>query len=293
MSGGQAFTDPGNEGLVGVDLFGATHPGRVRTANEDQFFVATMRKSMRVLQTSLEDVRVFEPLRDADAYLLVVADGASGIAGARQASTAAVETIAQHIGETIGCYYTFDVDKEQEFLTQLREGVERAHRRVLELETDAARGPATTLTMVTLLWPRAYVVHVGDSRAYYLRGGRLRQLTQDQTAYEQLLDDGKMTEEEAEPLKGRLKNMLTGALGAQIKPSIGLIDLEPGDTLLLCSDGLTAHLADSDIAGILGASGSAEESCRRLVDLTLERGARDNVTVVVGRFAAPEHARGS
>jgi protein phosphatase len=142
--------------------------------------------------------------------------------------------------------------------------------------------------MVALIWPRAYVIHVGDSRAYYLRGGRLRQLTRDQTAYEDLLDQGLINEDEGQDagLKSRLKNVLTSALGAQIKPSTGLIDLEPGDGLLLCTDGLTRHVSDNEIAGILGAGAGAEASCRRLVDLTLERGARDNVTVIVGRFAA-------
>ena len=80
--------------------------------------------------------------------------------------------------------------------------------------------------------------------------------------------------------------MLTSAIGAEVEASIGLIDLDPGDTVLLCTDGLTKHVPDDEIAGILGAGASAERSCRRLVDLTLERGARDNVTVIVGRVAA-------
>jgi PPM family protein phosphatase len=279
-------TAAGQGPFASIDIFGMTHPGKVRTANEDQFFVATLHKSMRVQQTSLDDLKAFAGLQDLSAYLLVVADGASGMAGAKQASTTAVETLAKHIGETIGCYYNFDVDKEQEFLTQLQDAVERAHQQVLALDPHAEHGPATTLTMVALLWPRAYVVHVGDSRAYYLRSGRLRQLTQDQTAYEKVLDDGMMTEEQAAGLKNRLKSMLTSALGSAMKPSIGLIDLEAGDTLLLCSDGLPLHVTDSDIAGLLGTGVRAEDSCRRLVDLALERGARDNVTVVVGRFAA-------
>ena len=289
MSDGHQITAPHDEPIAGVDIFGMTHPGKVRTANEDQFFVATLHKSMRVQQTSLDDLSGFARLHDASAFLLVVADGASGMAGARQASTTAVETLAQHIGEMIGCYYNFDVDREEAFLTQLQDAVERAHQQVLKLDPYADHGPATTLTMVALLWPRAYVVHVGDSRAYYLRGGRLRQLTQDQTFYEQMLDEGTISAQQAEDtgLAPKLKKVLTSALGAQITPSAGLIDLQGGDVLLLCTDGLTIHLPDSDIAGILEAGASAEESCRRLVDLTLERGARDNVTVIVGRCAAP------
>ena len=290
MPGNRDVTASNEELRAGIDVFGTTHPGKARIQNDDQFFIATLHKSMRVQQTSLDDLSAFTRLQGASAYLLVVADGASGMLGARQASTTAVETIAQHIGEMIGCYYNFDVDMEQEFLNQLQNAVERAHDKVRGLDPFAAQGSATTLTMMALLWPRAYVVHVGDSRAYYLRGGRLRQLTQDQTAYEQLLDDGTMSEQQAEECSGlthRLKNVLTSAIGGQIKPSIGLVDLQAEDVLLLCTDGLTQHVPDSDVARILGASASAEESCRRLVDLALERGALDNVAVIVGRCAAP------
>jgi len=143
--------------------------------------------------------------------------------------------------------------------------------------------------MVALVWPRAYIVQVGHSRAYFLREGRLRQLTRDQTAYEDVLDHGVSTEEQLERsgLQTQLRNTLSSAIGAQIKPVIGLVDLQAGDVLLLCTDGLNRHVPDDDIAGILGISASAEESCRRLIDLTLERGARDNVTAIVARFQAP------
>jgi serine/threonine protein phosphatase PrpC len=272
----------GEGALASIDVFGMTHPGKVRMANEDQFFIATLHKSMRVKHTSLDNLAALARQHGSSAYLLVVADGVGGITGGRLASGTAVETLAEHIGQTIGCFYNFDVDKEHEFLEQLERAVERSHERIREELGRDGRGPATTLTMIALLWPRAYIVHVGDSRAYYLRGGRLRQLTRDQTAYEELVDQGVMTEEQAR--RAGLKSVLTSALGAQIKPSIGLIDLQAGDVLLLCTDGLTKHVPDDDIGTILAAEGSAELACRRLVALTLDRGAGDNVTVVVGRF---------
>ena len=88
-------------------------------------------------------------------------------------------------------------------------------------------------------------------------------------------------------MRRRFQHVLTSAVGVGIAPSIGLVDLQAGDALLLCTDGLTKHVPDDDIARILGEGGNAEESCRRLVDLTLERGATDNVTVIVARFATP------
>ena len=283
VSDDQGFTVPSEELHASIDVFGTTHPGSVRTTNEDQFFVASLHKSMRVRQTSLEDLAPFTRLHGSFAYLLVVADGVGGIKGGKQASGTAVEALAGQIGETIGCYYNFDVDKEHEFLEQLESAVERAHERVREVLARDGRGPATTLTMVALVWPRAYVVHVGDSRVYYLRAGRLKQLTRDQTAYEELVDQGVMTEEQAR--RAGLRNVLTSALGAQIKPSLGLVDLEAGDALLLCTDGLTKHVSDDEIALMLGAAESAEATCKRLVEITLARGATDNVTVIVGRFA--------
>jgi protein phosphatase len=267
-----------------LDVFGVTHPGRVRIANEDQFFIASMHKSMRVRQTSLGALADVAGRQDSSAFLLVVADGVGGIAGGQLASGTAVAALAEHIGRTIGCYYNFDVERENEFLEQLEHAVEASHERVRAELGREGRGPATTLTMVALVWPRAYIVHVGDSRAYYLRGGRLRQLTRDQTAYEELVDQGVMTEEQAR--RAGLRSVLTSALGAQIRPATGLVDLEPGDALLLCTDGLTKHVPDDDIAAILAAAESAETTCGRLLEVTLARGASDNVTVIVCRCAA-------
>jgi protein phosphatase len=273
-----------------MDIFGATHRGKVRPANEDQFLIASLHKSMRVHHTSLDDLGAFARLSGSTAYLLVVADGLGGHRDGQLASGTAVTTIAAHLGETIGCCFSFDVDEEHAFLSQLEGAVTRAHRQVLLRHpgNGDGRGPATTLTMVALMWPRAYIVHVGDSRAYYLRGGRLHQLTRDQTAYEQLVDAGVVNEVPpgSPDIQSRMKHVLTSAIGFEITPSIGLVDLEPGDVLLLCTDGLVKHLPDADIAGILGEGGSAEDGCRRLVDVTLERGASDNVTAIVGRFAA-------
>ncbi len=286
MSHSHDVVAPGGQSAASIDVFGLTHAGKVRKVNEDHFLVSSLQKSMRVLSTSLEDQSVFARCRGSSAYLLVVADGLGGMGGGRQASGTAVETLAQHIAETIGCYYNFDVESEHDFLNRLQDAVERADEQVRERRASDEDRSATTLTMIAVAWPRAYVVHVGDSRAYYLRGGRLRQLTRDQTAYEELVDEGAVPEDEAGQPRSRLRDVLTSAVGFEMKPSIGLVDLKAGDVLLLCTDGLTKHVPDADIAGILGAGGSAEESCRRLVDLTLERGARDNVTVIVARFAA-------
>ena len=189
--------------------------------------------------------------------------------------------MTRFITHAAGCYYSADVDEEQEFLDQLEQSVRRCHDSlVADYGTDP--GPATTLTMVSLIWPRAYIVHIGDSRCYYLRDGVLKQITRDQTMGEVVLDQGLLSEEEV--AQRGLDHILTSAIGAEITPSIGLIDLEPGDTLLLCTDGLTKHVTDDAARDVLDSGGTAEEACRRLVDAALEDGGSDNVTVVVSRM---------
>ena len=153
---------------------------------------------------------------------------------------------------------------------------------VVEEEVDKN---ATTLTMVMLMWPRAYLVHVGDSRALYLSNGVLRPLTRDQTMGEFLIDAGAMTEEDVK--RGSLGGTLYSALGGtDMTPSVGLIDFIAGDVLLLCSDGLTKHVDDARVSAVLGKNVSAEAMCTELLDAALTGGGSDNVTVIVARMGA-------
>jgi PPM family protein phosphatase len=268
---------------VRVDASGLTDVGHKRKANEDHFVIVSLQKTAQVRQTSLEDPRVFDRLRGPEALLFVVADGVGGRPGGALASQTAVTSLVEYIGQAAGCFHNLDVDRENEFLEQLEAGVHQAHRRIVAEHGGGGEGPATTLTMATLVWPRAYIVHAGDSRAFYLRKGLLRQLTRDQTTGEYMVDAGAWTEEQARaaPIAGAL----VSALGAdELTPAVGLVDLRPGDVLLLCTDGLTRHVSDERIAAILGGANSAEAACRELVDAALAGGGSDNVTVVVARM---------
>jgi protein phosphatase len=266
---------------VRVDAAGLTDVGRKRKANEDHFVIVSLQKSAQVRQTSLEDPRVFDRLRGPEALLFVVADGVGGRPGGAIASQTAVTSLVEYISQAAGCFHNLDADRENEFLEQLEAGVREAHQRIVA-EHGGREGPATTLTMATLVWPRAYIVHAGDSRAFYLRKGLLRQLTRDQTTGEYMVDAGAWTEEQARaaPMAGAL----VSALGAdELTPVVGLVDLRPGDILLLCTDGLTRHLSDQRIAAILESASDAQSACRALVDAALAEGGSDNVTVVVAR----------
>jgi serine/threonine protein phosphatase PrpC len=125
-------------------------------------------------------------------------------------------------------------------------------------------------------------VHVGDSRAYHMRGNRLERLTRDQTMGAYLVHERGMTEQQAE--QGGFNNVLSSAIGAQdMTPAVSSISLEQGDCLLLCTDGLTKHVSEDRISSVLRDAENAENGCRTLVDLALAGGGRDNVTVVVAQ----------
>ena len=277
--GTETLTPPAQ--LTRLDAFGLSHPGKVRPANEDHFAIMTLQKSVQLRGTNLQDTSILDRVRRPEVHLLVVADGVGGAAGGKIASGVAVRAVVEYLAEAVGCVQDFDVDREQAFLDHLSRAVERGHERLKEM-FQTQGGPATTLTMVTLLWPRAYVVHVGDSRGYYARNGRLRQFTRDQTMGDYLVDIGAVTEQHAQ--KAGLYNVLSSAVGGDLVPTVGIVDMADGDVLLLCTDGLTKHVPDERIGQLL-ASGSAESVAQSLVDAALQGGGSDNVTVIVAKPA--------
>lgn len=269
--------------LSPIDVVGLSHTGIVPEENQDHFVVARMKKVVEVTSTNLDQERLASRLRGGEAWLMAVADGVGGRAGGAEASSSAVETTLEYLGQATGCYHRFDVDEEAKFIEKMELAVQAAHDALRSENGDTQWAPATTLTMVMLVAPRAYIVHVGDTRAYYLRGDRLMQLTRDQTFGQYLLDSGAMTETQvAESPMGKT---LASAVGSsEVHPAVGLIDLEAGDTLLLCSDGLTKHVSNDDVLRMLRDATSAQQACSALVEAALAGGGSDNISVVVARF---------
>jgi protein phosphatase len=263
-----------------LESFGLSHVGKVREGNEDHFVIASLQRSLEIRQTNLEDRAVLDPLCGPKAYLYAVADGVGGQDGGRLASGITIRTIVEYLFETVGSYHAVAPGQEHAFLDPLREAVKRAHDKLLATFGLPQGGPATTLTIVLVVWPEAFVVHVGDSRAYHLRNDELRRLTRDQTMGAYLVDEYAMTEQQVE--QGGFNNVLSSAVGAQeMAPTVSALTLEPGDALLLCTDGLTKHVPEERLASVLSAMPGPESGCRELVDLALAEGGRDNVTVVV------------
>lgn len=266
-----------------IESFGMSHTGNVRQVNEDHFVTAALQRAVQVRQTNLDDTHVFDRLSGPRAYLFAVADGVGGSAGGRVASAIAVATIVEYLGEVVGAYNGYGADYAKDFPEHLRVAVERAHEHLVEtFRLRNHGGPATTLTLVMIVWPRAYIVHVGDSRVYHLRGEKLRRLTRDQTVGEVLVSQHGMPKEQAE--QAGLFNVLASAVGARdMTPAVDYMPLEHGDVLLLCTDGLTKHVNDARIGEVLIQSPDAETGCRSLIDLALGGGGSDNVTAVVAK----------
>lgn len=268
---------------VTIDSFGITDKGKVREKNEDNFLIVDITKSVEVKHSSLSADSLKNRFGAAGGYLFVVADGVGGGPEGDRASEDAIKALLGYVTETVGCFNTYSTAKEHDLFEKLEETVRRVHENLLaEHEGQRGSAPATTLTMVLLIWPRAYLVHVGDSRAYVRRHGKMQQLTRDQTFGEYMVNIGAWTEEQAS--RARPASTLSSAIGGtELTPVVGLVDLNPGDSLMLCTDGLTKHVNDDAIEAILGNSGSSESMGKALLERALDDGGTDNVAVIVVR----------
>lgn len=235
-----------------MQVYSRTHKGLVRPTNQDAVLIHD--------------------------HLIGVADGMGGQLGGEVASNLAVQVVDAMLANKTPSE------------TALRIGVEAANRRVYEKQRFdfKLKGMGTTLT---LLWEtdlHMLVAHVGDSRGYRLRGGKLAVMTEDHSLVGELLRSRTITQEEAKTHPYR--NVITRAIGtaALVEVDIARLDKRPGDVWLVCSDGLFNKIEDSEIERILRET-PANQAADRLLELTLERGAEDNVTVLLGYVPEANH----
>jgi serine/threonine protein phosphatase PrpC len=267
-----------------IDVYGLTHTGKVRPENQDHFLICALQKQMVVRQTSLADTDRLMSDPERLAFLAMVADGVGGGARGEEASRLALEGVTQYVSGTMRSYYAAGSGDDQEFFQALQEGALRCHEQLRRRGEDDPEyaGMATTLTLYLGLWPRAYLLQVGDSRCYLFRNGDLRQLTRDQTMAQELMDLGVLTKAETPP--ARLARTLSSSLGGrQTAPVVTRLDMTWGTVILLCSDGLTNHVSDERIRERLHSMQSARQVCQDLLAEALEDGGSDNITVIVGR----------
>lgn len=275
--------------IAEVDAFGLTHTGLVRRTNADHFLVASLHRTLHVHATTLSD-GLGPQETESRGLLLLVADGVGGRAAAAEGSARAVASVSQHLLHATELCSQMAVANEHDAINSLREAVAGAHRALLAATDEDGSASASTLTMFASFWPRAFVVHVGDSRAYRYRDGVLERLTTDQTFAQMMVESGALTPAGAEA--SHLKHVLWSALGSQeVVPEVVVTDVTRRGVILLCTDGLTTHVTDEEIKTHLAACQSAQETCQALVDLALARGGRDNVTVVIARVRTNDAER--
>ena len=274
--------------------FGMTDVGRVRETNQDQFLIAQLNKSMLVKSTSLDLHHRSRLFGSVQGQLLLVADGMGGHAAGEKASSLAVDHLIGRLLNSVNWFFQVDEHCEQEFVNALKEMLQDAHTRILceASKNSAQQGMGTTLTMAHLVWPRMYVVHAGDSRCYLIRGGEARQLTTDHTLARQLVEAGGLNPEDE--AKSRWSNVLWNVLGGNrdggLMAEVRKAELQSGDTIVLCSDGLHRYLDEETIAKVVSEEPDPRSVCRRLVQMANDEGGEDNITVVVCKPEATKTA---
>jgi len=248
--------------------FGArTDLGQVRENNEDSYLIAP------------------------ELNLFVLCDGMGGQAFGEVASRTATKSVVEHCRRAesdpslplVGARDT----KYSERSNRLASAIRRANQIIHAMaEENAARqGMGSTVVALWADGEQMSLAHVGDSRAYRVRAGRIEQLTEDHSFVAEQVRRGIISKEEAE--RSKLQNVLLRALGpdAEVEVAVSEHDTEEGDALLLCSDGLTRELSDAQIAAIISESEEAQECVDRLVQLANQAGGGDNITAIVLRFA--------
>jgi serine/threonine protein phosphatase PrpC len=276
---------------VQAEIAALTHQGHVREANEDAYVVFKNGRYLQRLTSSIPESDL--PSRfEEGGYLMIVADGLGGHEAGDVASRSALLTTLDLIVSAPKWALKLDHPKTRE--AEIRELRARSkfylaavHAALRQQAAGDSRlaGMGTTLTGAYSVGMDLFVLHVGDSKAYLIREGAMRKITHDHTVAQEYADLGVISQQEV--ATHRMQHVLTRAIGGpseKLEGDLHHVQIVQGDRLLLCSDGLTDMASEEDISGVLAAHPESEAACRALVDLALERGGRDNVTVIVATY---------
>ncbi len=224
--------------------------------------------------------------------LLLVADGLGGHESGERASTLAVDGVANYILNAMDWFFRLNNENEATCQEELKEAFQHSQN-MIGAESGAIpqrRGMATTLTMAYVDWRKLYVVHVGDTRCYHVRGDSIERLTTDHTVGQlarsatgsDVLGDN--VGAPVNPMDHKLRNVVGGP-NESLEPQITKSELAVGDALLLCSDGLTRYVADEELAPMIAKDNcAAKEICEQFVDIANEPVGKDNITCVLAKF---------
>lgn len=270
---------------LSVQAFGQTDRGRVRSENQDQFLVATLATAFHVDQSSVGTKDTI--LAEDRGHLFLVADGMGGVIGGAHASALAVDAIEEALLPDLRWLCAPRSLDGAKVLEGLRTALSRADARLFE-ETKVhpeLEGMGTTATLAYVHNHELFLAHAGDSRCYLLRDARLNRLTKDHTLVRELMDKGLI--EPAMAKRHAFRHIVTNIVGGDspgLRVDAHMVELLPGDTLLLCSDGLTEMVPDEGIGTILLNSKSPRAACERLLTRANELGGVDNITAIVATF---------
>lgn len=275
-------SQPGDDHQVVVRVFALTDVGHTRDHNEDAFLVAELNGPQAV--TFHGQVSEPQELVAGDHGLLfLVADGMGGAASGELASSMASESILEALRANWNSNPNVGAES---FATVLRDATEQANARIHQHSRDFPehRGMGTTATVAGLLGDRLYLAQVGDSRAYVIRQGKAIQITKDQSLMQRLVEAGELTEAEAESSERR--NIILQALGPDAHVTVDLThqQIRRGDTLIICSDGLSGLVRGEEIARMANDARDVELLCHRLVNRANDLGGPDNITVIAAQF---------
>lgn len=230
---------------------GLTDPGLIRTVNQDDYHI------------------------DPDGRFFIVADGMGGHAGGQEASKLATEAIQAHLDE----HWQSQVASEE----LIEQAFYKANQSILQDQQNHPERPDMGTTAVVFMFRQgqSWCAHVGDSRLYRLRSSKLEQITEDHTWVARAMKAGDLTPEQARTHQWR--HVLSQCLGRKDlqQVDVQMMDVQPGDRLLLCTDGLTEELSDTLISSYIQPRLDGEEAAAMLIESAKEKGGRDNITVVI------------
>lgn len=277
---------------IHVEVSARTDRGLKRETNEDAYLVFRTGRFLQRVQSSISEEQL-ESRFDVAGHIMAVADGMGGAAAGEIASRETLVEVFRLILRSPKWLLNLDDpttrDSEiQAFFERTRgyfAGANDALLRHASADPSVA-GMGTTLTVAYSLGLDLFVAHVGDSRAYLYREGRLQHITRDHTVAQHLADRGDISQEDVETHPKR--HFLTSVVGGGVELAgndVHHLHLQFGDAVVVCTDGLTGVVRDEEIAELLRTAPSCDDACESLVALTLERGAPDNVTVIVARYS--------
>ena len=275
---------------IDVDVCAMSNQGYAQENNEDHFLVARFGRNLETVFSNLFENRPGDRFEETG-YGMIVADGVGGELAGEVASDEAILGLLSLALRTPDWQFRWGNKERNTVLWRMQDRFRQVNTALLEQATEhaALRGMCTTMTAALSHGKDLIIGHIGDSRAYLLRDGKLQRLTRDHTLGDQLAAEG--IEAESDQLLAQLRSVLMQSLGASesdFRPDVHDYVLEDGDQLLLCTDGLTDMVDDAAIEAILIKETAATGACSSLIELALNNGGRDNVTAIVARYSIPE-----